>query len=169
MPSYLRFDRWQNTAGTQYSNVIQTRFVSWTNVTTNNVEKTYTPLTGGTITITSTLASSKFLLMAHVNGYHNAGGGVNIGFNRVLSGTTTRLVGVDGSQGESWMAEGNGSTSNSFNIQRHWQDSPGVAAGTAITYNVLGGSWGASSTTAYFNYGGNYTLTSMFTILEIQP
>jgi hypothetical protein len=166
MTSYLRFDRWQNTAGTQYSNVIQTQFVSWTANTAISVGQLYQPLTGGTITITSTLASSKFLLMAHVNGYHNANGGSNIGFNRVLSGTTTRLVGVDGG-GDSWMAEGNGSTSNSFNVQRHWLDSPGVAAGTSITYNVLGGNWN-SAAISYFNYP-SYTLTSMFTILEIQP
>lgn len=168
MPSYLKFDRWQNTAGTQYSNVIQTQFVSWTTNTANSVGTSYVALTGGTITITSTLASSKFLLMAHVNGYHNAGGGSNIGFNRVLSGTTTRLVGADsGGTGDSWMAEGNGSTNNSWNAQRHWLDSPGVAAGTSITYNVLGGNWTAG-TISYFNYPG-YTGTSMFTILEIQP
>jgi hypothetical protein len=169
MPSYLRFDRWQNTAGTQYSNVIQTRFVSWTDLTTNSAAASYVPLTGGTITITSTLASSKFLLMAHVNGYRSASGGSNIGFNRVLSGTTTRLVGAEGGgTGDSWMAEGNGSTNNSWNAQRHWLDSPGQPAGTSITYNVLGGNWSSAATT-YFNYASGYTLTSMFTILEIQP
>ena len=167
MTSYLRFDRWQNTAGTQFSNVIQTQFVSWTTVTSFTTQQAYQPLSGGTITITATYPGTKFLLMAHVNGYHSANGGVNIGFNRVLAGVTTRLVGVDGG-GDSWMAEGNGSTSNSFNVQRHWLDSPGVASGTPITYNVLGGNWN-SAATAYFNYGSGYTLTSMFTILEIQP
>jgi hypothetical protein len=168
MTSYLRFDRWQNTAGTQYSNVIQTQFTSWTSVTTVNVTQSYQPLSGGTITITSTYAGTKFLLMGHVNGYHPAQGGVNIGFNRVLGGVTTRLLGVDGG-GDSWMAEGNGSgTNNSFNVPRHWLDSPGVAANTSITYNVLGGNWNSANGAVYYNYPG-YTLTSMFTVMEIQP
>jgi hypothetical protein len=169
MTSYLRFDRWQNTAGTQYSNVIQTQFVSWQTVTTVSVTQSYQPLSGATITITSSYPNTKFLLMAHVNGYHPAQGGVNIGFNRVVGGVTTRLLGTDGGSGDSWMAEGNGGeTNNSFNIPRHWLDVPGVAAGTSITYNVLGGNWNSSNGTAGFNWSG-YTLTSMFTVMEIQP
>jgi hypothetical protein len=168
MTSYLRFDRWQNTAGTQYSNVIQTIGVTFSQTTTISVDKSYQPLSGGSITITSSFANTKFLLMGQAQGYHAANGGANIGFNRVLGGVTTRLLGVDGNQGESWMAEGNGTTTNSFNIIRHWLDSPGQAAGATITYNLLGGNWGAANGTVVFNYSG-YSPNSTFTVMEIQP
>ena len=169
MTSYLNFDRWQSTAGQQYSNVIQTQWTSWTTNTATTAQQTYISLAaaGGTITVTTKLANSKFLLMGQVCGYRSAANGVNIGFQRTISGTTTRLLGVDGG-GESWMGEGNGGGSNSFNITRHWLDSPGQPAGTSIVYTVLGGTWNTSAGTAYFNYPG-YTLTSMFTIMEIQP
>jgi hypothetical protein len=170
MTSYLNFDRWQSTAGQQYSNVIQTQWTSWTTNTATSAVQAYVSLAaaGGTITITSKLANSKFLLMGQVCGYRSAQNGVNIGFQRTVGGTTTRLLGVDGSGGESWMAEGNGGGSNSFNVTRHWLDSPGQPAGTSIVYTVLGGSWATGGGTAYFNYP-SYTLTSMFTIMEIQP
>jgi len=164
MTSYLRFDRWQNTAGTQYSNVIQTQSVTWSTATYNSTNYSYTPLTGGSITITSSYANTRFLLMGQVQAYHPAAGGGNIGFNRVLAGNTTRLLGVDGTTGEAWMGEGNGVTQNSFNIVRHWLDVPGVAAGTSITYNVLGGCWTSG---VYYNYSG-YSPNSTFTVLEIQ-
>lgn len=169
MTSFLRFDRWQNTAGTQYTNVIQTLSTTFNNVTSVSTDKTYTALSGGSITITSSYANTKFLLMGQVNGYHPANGGANIGFNRVLGGTTTRLLGVDGSQGESWMGEGNGVTTNSFTIVRHWLDSPGAAAGASIVYNLLGGNWNAAGGVVYYNYTGSYNLTCTFTVMEIQP
>jgi hypothetical protein len=169
MASYLNFDRWQSTAGTQFSNIIQTQWTSWTTPTTTTAQQTYVSLAaaGGTITVTTKLANSKFLLMGQVCGYRSAANGVNIGFQRTISATTTRLLGAD-SGGDNWMAEGNGGGSNSFNVTRHWLDSPGQPAGTSIVYTVLGGTWNTSAGTTYFNYPG-YPLTSMFTIMEIQP
>jgi hypothetical protein len=106
--------------------------------------------------------------MAHVFGYRSAQNGVNIGFQRTVGGVTTRLLGTDGGSGDSWMGEGNGGGSNSFNIPRHWMDSPGVSAGVPITYTVLGGGWATGGGTAYYNYGSGYTLTSTLTVMEIQ-
>jgi hypothetical protein len=171
MPSFINFDRWQSTAGTQFSNIIQTQSVQWTGNVTTTAVQTYVSLAsaGGTLTLTSRVANSKFMLMASCHAYRaTPANGVNIGFQRTVSGTTTRLLGVDGGGGDSWMGEGNGGGSNSSTITRHWLDNPGVPSGTQIVYTVLGGVWNTGGGTSYFNYPG-YPLNSQFTIMEIQP
>jgi hypothetical protein len=171
MPSFINFDRWQSTAGTQFSNIIQTQSVQWTGSITSTAQYTYVSLAsaGGTLTLTSRVASSKFMLMASCMAYRAApANGVNIGFQRTVGGTTTRLLGVDGAGGDSWMGEGNGGGTNSATLTRHWLDSPGVPAGTSINYTVLGGVWNSGGGTSYFNYPG-YIITSMLTVMEVQP
>jgi hypothetical protein len=170
MVSVVRFDRQQNTLGTLYYHIVQVVYVSWTASTSFTTIQAYQQLNGGTLSITPLYTGSKFHVMANIQGYCTTGGGVNIGLSRTLTGTTTRLVGVDGSSGDSWAGSADGSApanQNSWTINRQWLDSPGVPAGTPVTYNALGGNW--SGGTFYCNYTGAYGATSNLTIWEIQP
>lgn len=170
MVSVVRFDRQQNTSGTTYNHHVQTVFTSWTNLTTFTTTQAYQNLTGGVLSITPLYTGSKFHIIANVQCYTTTSSGLNIGINRTLSGTTTRLVGVDGSSGDTWLGGADGAApynSNSMTISRFWLDSPGVTAGTPITYQVLGGMWPGTSGTAYFGYSG-YAISSTLTIWEIQ-
>jgi hypothetical protein len=52
-------------------------------------------------------------------GYIDAGGGCNLGLQRTLGEVTTRLLGVDGAAGDSWMGAANAmNTATSWNINR---------------------------------------------------
>ena len=145
---------------------VQTQFKSWTDPTVSTTTYTYVTTTNGTLSITSKLANSKFLVHFFGQGYLNATSGANIGLSRTIGGSTTRLVGVDGGSGDTWMGAGNGAGTNSWAIGKNYLDSPAQPAGTVITYNLLLGLWSAG--TVYLNYtlyGGYATIT----ITEIAP
>lgn len=147
--------------------VIQTVSKTWNDNTAITVQYTYTAVTNGSLSITTRSLNSRLYVMLTGQGYSNGGGGVNFGISRTIDGTTTRMIGTDTSSGDSWMGDGNGSsTSNSYSISREILDTPNVAAGTTITYTALIGKWSATSTTAWFNYPG-YTGGSTLTIIEI--
>lgn len=146
--------------------IVQIKFKSFNDVTTLTTLQTYTAVTNGTLAITSKFANSKFYVNMQAQGYVSGVGGTNLGISRTISATTTRLLGVDGAAGDTWQGSGNGQGTNSYNIKRPYLDSPNVAAGTVITYNMLQGVW--SSGTAYINYSG-YTGASTITIMEIAP
>jgi hypothetical protein len=170
MVSVVRFDRQQNTQGNLYYHTVQVVFTSWTNVTSFTTYYAYQTLNGGQLTISPLYSNSKFHLIANVQAYGANVGGMNVGLNRTIAGSTVRLVGGDGSGGtaDTWAGSGDGAApanTNSMTINRNWLDSPGVAAGTPVQYNVLGGLWSAG--TAYFGYSG-YPMTSSLTIWEIQ-
>ena len=90
---------------------------------------------------------------------------MNLGLSRVIGGTTTRLLGTDGTGGNSWMGAGNGPSNTSYTILREYLDSPNVAAGTPVTYKMLVALW-SGATAVYLNYSG-YSPESMITIEEI--
>jgi hypothetical protein len=165
MASVVKFDVWQNTAGAQYSSVIQAQFTSWSGVQSMTTTYSYQPITSGVLTITPLYTNSKFMVMPIIQGYVSGVSGFNIGIRRTVSGVSTQIVGKDGSNGDMWAGTGNGFGTNSYTISRNVLDSPGVAAGTPITYQLLYGIWSAG--TAYVNYSG-YTGASSLTILEIQ-
>ena len=167
MVSVVRFDRQQNTQGTLYYHTVQMVFNSFTAATNVSTSQTYQPLSGGSLTITPIYSGSKFQVQVSLQGYITGGSGVNAGISRTLSGTTTRLVGTDGGSGDTWMGSGNGVSTNSWTVNRHYLDSPGVSAGVPVTYNALGGVW--SPGTAQFNYNAGYGISSTITIWEIQP
>jgi hypothetical protein len=136
MVSQVKFDRWQNTLGTQYSSIIQAQFVSWNNITTLSSYQSYQPVTGGVLTITPLYSNTRFIVMTTCQGYYSgATSGMNIGLSRTVAGVTTRLLGVDGSSGDSWAGHGDGDGgSDSYSCFRQYLDSPSVVAGTPITY-----------------------------------
>lgn len=136
----------------------------FSDVTTTTTTYTYVDVTNGSLAITPIGNNSKFLVRMLAQGYQATGGGHNIGISRVIGGTTTRLFGVDGSSGNTWVGGGNGAASNSYTILREYLDAPAVSAGTVVTYKMLLGLW--SSGTAYVNYSG-YSVDSIITIQEI--
>lgn len=154
-----------NTLG-QAGLVVQTVQKFFDTLTVNNSNQVYVAVANGDLSITTKIANSKILALVSAQGYQSAGGGCNIGLQRTVGGVTTRLLGVDGAAGDSWLGFGNGVATSSWNMKRELLDSPNVAAGTTLTYQALLGRW--SSGTIYFNYSG-YTGGSTITLLEIAP
>lgn len=163
----MRFDQWQNSLGQNYTTPIQVVSKTFSDTTATSSTQTYVTLTNGSLSITPKMSNSKFLVLVTLNGYGNtlAGSGMNAGISRTVSATTTRLIGVDGGNGDSWMGTGHGSIADiTFNFKKEYLDSPGVSAGTPITYNALIGKWGGGTVTV--NYSG-YNGVSTITVMEI--
>lgn len=145
--------------------VIQVVSKTFDDVTTNSTtNQGYFNAINGDLNITSKYLNSKFLISVQGQGYISSGSGTNLGISRTISASTTRLLGTDGTGGDSWMGSGNGAGTNSWNIKRDYLDSPNQAAGTLITYRMLLGRW--TSGTVYLNYSG-YVGGSTITIMEI--
>jgi hypothetical protein len=136
----------------------------YSDTTTTTTVNTYVVVNNGNLSITTKLPNSKILVLLTPQGYQQTGNGCNIGLQRVLSGVTTRLVGTDGTGGDSWMGAGNGTTNTSWTIQRIFLDSPNVPAGTTISYQTMVAMW--SSGTIFVNYPG-YVSQSAITLMEI--
>lgn len=151
-----------------YDYVIQTVSKTFYEATATSAVQTYVIPTNGTLAITTKLANSIFYVTMTAVMYSSASNGLNIGISRTIGGTTTRLIGTDGAAGDSWLGGGNGTatTSQSYNVERNYLDSPAQPAGTVITYNMLFSVW--SSGTVNLNLSG-YTVGSTITIMEISP
>jgi len=134
--------------------------------TATTASQTYVSVNNGDLSITTKLNNSKILVLLNANGYADAGSGGNIGLQRVIGGVTTRLLGVDGSAGDSWSGGGYGTTS--FAPNRAFLDSPNVLAGTTIRYDMLLGRW--TGGTIYLNYNVSVyegVLSTSITLMEI--
>jgi hypothetical protein len=146
--------------------VIQTVFKIFGDSTTSTTANTFVPCVNADLAITTKLANSKLLVKFIGQGYQASGQGINLGLNRTISGTSVRLLGIDGTGGNAWQGAGNGVPTISFTIERLILDSPAQAAGTTITYTGLLGIW--VSGTGYLNYP-TYSSESMILIQEIAP
>lgn len=145
--------------------VLAVSFHSFSDSTTRTGDlKNYTPATNGTISVLCTRNNSRFLVTVNGQGYAATGAnGANIGIDRNIGGTITRLLGVDGTTGDAWMGTSNGHI-GAFSITRSFLDTPGRTAGTIIQYRLLHGHWAAGST--FINYPG-YTGQSSIVVQEI--
>jgi len=176
MPSYVQFDVWQNTAGVTYNAPVQivstSSRVSFS-IGSAVVDQVYRN-SNTSITFTSKLPNSKFLMMANQPGYcDGANSGCALGFR--FNGTL--LVGADSgpSGGNAWSMGGN-TTSNpaAFNLNHSYMHSPGLVAGSSITVYIALASWSGTHGNLYFNYNNsgdglasNYNVTSTLTVMEI--
>lgn len=152
--------------------VLQSQFVNIVSTTTNSTINSYADISDASITLTTTVANSKFLLILEgvIYASTDSGGsvlnGVNLGFRR----GSTLIRGVAGSSGDAWAGGFNGTWGagggGSFNQARTFLDSPSLSAGTSVTYKGCLGRW--SNGTATFNYAG-YGNRSSFHVLEIAP
>lgn len=139
--------------------VIQKIFSESTSTAT---AQTYVVANNANLQITTKLANSRILVMFTGQGYGDGTTGLNLGLQRVVSGVTTRLIGVDGSSGDAW--SGAGYQTTSYTIHKQFLDNLQVPAGTTIRYDMLLGRW--TSGTAFLNYPG-FPLTSSITLMEI--
>ena len=125
--------------------------------------RNYAAVTNGNLNVISTRLNSRFLITINGQGYTASAAGVNIGLNRTISSVATRVLGIDGNTGDSWMGASNG-YNGAFSITRSCLDTPNVAAGTTITYSMLLGHWNAG--TSYLNYPG-YSSQCSIVVYEI--
>lgn len=141
--------------------VLQVITTQFSDTTTSSTLKYYVPVNGSDTTIIARGNNSKFLLLTDTNGYSASINGFNLGFYR---GTTLiRGYAPDGSTGDMWQAGFNGWTNGngSLGASKSHMDSPGVVAGTSLTYKVALGVWGGSWSINHAGYGATSTLTVM--------
>jgi hypothetical protein len=145
--------------------VVQTVQKVFNDSTSTATAQTYVTATNADLNIVTKLANSRIYVLISGQGYIDAGGGCNLGLQRTLGEVTTRLLGVDGAAGDTWMGAANAmNTATSWNINRTFFDTPAVAAGTTIQYRILLGRWSAG--TVFLNYPA-YTGGSSITLMEI--
>jgi hypothetical protein len=122
----------------------------------------------GSLNITARGTGSRFLLVSSINCYAPNGGRGNTGFSVTQAGTTTRLLGTNGGNGDSWRAFGNttGNTGWSFQSSRSflWTPSTTVTSGTVLTFNLLVAGY---DQLLNWNYQQSYFDKAHFTIMEI--
>ena len=143
--------------------ILQVKHLDFQTETTTTTDKTYVDASGTDITLTAKGDNSKFYLMANCGMYQSSGvNGANIGFKR----GSTKILGVDGNDGDAWFGWGNATnlTNASFNVSRSYLDSPSLSAGTSVTYKIMFARW--NSGTTHLNYA-SYNTTSHFTVMEI--
>jgi len=146
--------------------IVQTVSKTFNDSTSNATAATYVVCANGNLDISAKFSNSLFLIRLAAQGYQASGGGMNVAIRREYLGTTPLIIGLETTGGDAWMGNANGTSTNSGNFKRSFYDSPGVPAGTILTYRAMLGSW--STNTAFFNYPG-YTGGSTITIMEIAP
>ena len=110
---------------------------------------------------TALATNSKYFLTAYCHAYDvNPGTRANLGFSVTIGGVTTRIQGVDGSYGDAWGT----AAYPGANLNRSTVYTSTAAAGTVLTFNLMGASWDTNDTR--FNYTG-YGHISTLTIMEI--
>ena len=113
--------------------------------------------------VTAAGDNSRYVFNTYQHAFHNAisfSSRANLGYSVTIDGTTTRLAGVDGANGDSW-----GSVAYPGTIlNRHHVWDSSVPAGTVITVNVLGAIFDAGTCT--FNTAG-FGHKGICTVMEV--
>ena len=113
--------------------------------------------------VTAVGDNSRYVFNTYQQAYHTdsaAGPRANLGYSVTIDGTTTRLAGVDGTQGDAWGQLAYPGTV----LNRHHVWDSSVPAGTVITVNVLGAMYDAG--TIYFSYV-SYGFNGLCTVTEV--
>lgn len=125
------------------------------------------------ITLTTVGTNSQFFVIgyAHVYNDSNARSRHNIGFAVSSSSTDysasgTRIAGVDGAQGDEWGCNaGLGEIGATLNRSALW--TPGISAGTTLTFNLIGARWDSGGT-SHWNLN-TYGHNNIITVMELLP
>lgn len=146
--------------------VLQAKSVAFADTTTISTSRTYTALTGASLTLTAKADNSSFLLMEDLIVYSTLN---NNGFNAGFFRGTTLILGTNGASGDAWAANNNDSGSGdvankSGNVSRSLLDSPSINAGTLVTYKAAAAMWTAGQIS--INFSG-YGIKSTLTVMEI--
>lgn len=132
----------------------------------NTDSQTYYDIPSSTINFTTTVTGGIYLLRCDVQTYLTSTGGGN-GCNYCFRFNGTQVGGTNGGSGDTWQRGGHGDSDHvgCFSINRMYVVAPGLAAGTAVSANVMMGHWGIQM---YHNYP-NYATYSDFYIEEFSP
>lgn len=163
MPSYAKFDVWQNTAGVNYNAILQVKSTQLTTpfTTTTTIASGGAAITGLSVNITPRYSTSKILVFGHmVTGYNNGVSATFYKLKRTISGVTTEIgngtpasnrVGIIA---RSYYADGNVNHTDAYTFL----DSPASVA--LITYQLFVGTQGSG--TVYVNRTENDTDNNNF-------
>lgn len=114
MPSFAKFDVWQNTAGINYNNVIQVQSVVKTDTFVSSGTSAWSTITGLSVNITPRFATSRILLLSQVN----AAGQVNTFARYRRNGTVIGVGDASGSRmqatASSWYYNADANTDKSM-------------------------------------------------------
>lgn len=163
--STLRANQIQTVAGKPLLNstgsILNVAYSEYTTSFANSVVHTYQIFYS--LPITATASNSRYLLIGNAHSYNaTTDSRCNIGYSVTISGTTTRIVGVDGITGDSWGYPSNvGSGGCYMNRQAIYTSS--ASAGTTLTFNFLVGCFEGLG---QYNFAG-YNHKSTFTVMEI--
>jgi hypothetical protein len=153
--------RWGNISdalGTAYSALGEHQTIT--------ANQTYVDLSSSTISFTTSVTNSVFLLQADLNVYISTDNGNGTGAAFKWNGN--KICGTDGGSGDTWQRMGHGNSGNagSWGVVRKLVYSPGLAAGSSVSANVMVGQWGSNN--SVINYSG-YSNYSDFIIMEFEP
>lgn len=141
--------------------ILNVAYTEYTTAFANSVVQTYQIFYS--LPIIATASNSRYLLIGNTHVYNaTANSRCNIGYSVTISGTTTRIIGIDGAAGDSWGNPANfGCTMNRQAIY-----TSSASAGTTLTFNFLVASWEG---VGQYNYlaGTTYNHKSTFTVMEI--
>jgi hypothetical protein len=152
MPSYAKFDVWQNTEGVNYNAILQVQSTQLTTTfsTTTTIASGGAAVTGLSVNITPKYTTSKILVFGHlVTGYTSATtatfyqlkrNGTDVG-NGTASGSRPGII------ARSYIADNNVNQTDAFSFL----DSP--ASVSLLTYQIYVGTQGAG--TVYVNRTAN--------------
>jgi hypothetical protein len=113
------------------------------------------------VTLTSVAANSRYFMDGYCHAYSaSSGARANLGFSVTIGGTTTRIYGTDGG-GDSWGTNVNPAGSGGAQFNRSGVYTSSAAAGTSLTFNLLGTSYDATTIWNYIGYGHKSTITVM--------
>lgn len=163
--SILKADQIQSLSGKPILNstgsILNVAYTEYTTSFANTAVQTYQIFYS--LPITATASNSRYLLIGNAHSYNpTANARCNIGYSVTISGTTTRIVGVDGSTGDSWgYPSGVGFGGCYMNRQAIYTSS--ASLGTTLTFNFLVGCYEG---VGQFNLAG-YNHKSTFTVMEI--
>ena len=167
--SILRTNAIQTVAGKPILNntggILNVAYSEYTTSFANSVAQTYQIFYS--LPIIATASNSRYLLIGNAHSYsQTANSRCNIGYSVTISGTTTRIVGVDGSNGDSWGYPSNWGASGGCYMNRQAIYTSSASAGTTLTFNFLVGCYeglGQYNWSVPFSYNHKST----FTVMEI--
>jgi hypothetical protein len=171
--STLKTNAIQTVAGKPILNstgsVLQVGYVEFTEPVSKVTVQTYEILYSNSITASA--ANSRYLLIGNVHGYSgtvssSTNSRWNIGYSVTIGGVTTRIIGTDGGNGDSW---GNAmlAPGPSLYANRQAMYTSTASAGTTLTFNFLVAHYDAATMQYNWSIPFSYNHKSTFTVMEI--
>jgi hypothetical protein len=187
MPSYAKFDKWANTAGVSYGNIINVvSNIDNTIITTGNASEGDLVSVG----ITPAFANSKILLFGSFSagiGVDPASPNITMHFSRIVGSTapgitsiggrggavfypgyfkeSARIGGVAGVEGQGYS---DGTIENFFNVSGHFLDSPNTTQSLIYTLRYATYDGGMTIGRTKSNIDASYESRTYHTIIAME-